>query len=279
MDNQPIKVEINKKNDPNNLQENSKQNDNKETTAYSTIHIICKDSSYYFKATYNEDNLEGVISKLEFEKIINNFTMLMGKSLYEKRELDKIEMPKILKTMSIISIFLALLYIIMIVLTNPKENNSSSRATLIIGIICLSITIIILFLLSIYNYFRKEREFIPLKIIVYRKINEYIIKLNEMYKENLIFDYIQHPKHYMIEVKVKIVDVPKKKNDFDEENSEEEEDEDKLEINNIDKIADRSNIGINNAINKTNSNKAGDSKNISHGKSHRSSHAFLLKDS
>lgn len=285
MENPPIKIEMNKtknKDDKIVIAENPpKNNNNKENVAYSTIHITCKDNSYYFKALYNEDNLEGVISKTEFEKIIKNFTMLMGKSIYEKRELDKIEMPKILKTMSIISIFLALLYIIMIVLTNPKESSNSSMATLTIGIICLSITIIILFLLSIYNYFRKEREFVPLKHIVYRKFVECINKLNEKYQDNLIFEYIHHPKHYQVEVKVKIVDVPKKKKESDdEEDDDDDDDEDKVEMNNIDKIADKSNIGLNsNNVSNNNglSNKAADNRDISHGRSSRSSLA-LLKD-
>lgn len=159
------------------------------------VDIISKEDSYTFMSEYPKEYLKGILTKKEFEQIVLGFTKLMGKCIQQKRSTDKIELPGILKMFSLVAILLVLSYIAFLIIAKSMEDG---YIYLIIGVICLSTTILILIVLSIYNFLRDNVEFIPISEIISKNFEVHLDQLNEKFLNKLRFIFNIKNKEYVV---------------------------------------------------------------------------------
>jgi hypothetical protein len=153
----------------------------------STHHIIIipvKDELYMFeKKTYIEPFMSHIISKIDYDNIIEAGTRVMGQAWSKKRNKDVVKIPKMFIFLSILSILLTFLYMIFIFLSTSNE----SFALLLLSIFCVSLASLIAFSLSIYNFRRKLGKFMSLEDVVRQDVEKYLDRINIQWAGRLEF--------------------------------------------------------------------------------------------
>lgn len=167
---------------------------------FKIINIVSNNQAYSFKGAYNSLLLEDIISNAEFQKLVLSFTKLAGKSIKKKRLNDKIAIPIKLKIICGVSFIFAFLYILMMAQADP--NTDSGTVYLLLGIVFFFLNLVLLFALSVYNFYREEKTFVPFNEIMNTMFNEYLIELNDKYAGLLDFKYSRTKKEVIISIRV-----------------------------------------------------------------------------
>jgi hypothetical protein len=162
--------------------------DEKEDIVYSSpkrIIIVSKEQSYTFeKNTYKEEYLRHCISKLEYDRIVESASKIMGHSWAKKRMNDEIKLPKFVIILAAIAVLLTIVYMILLYLSVTSDNGTS---LLISSIICVSVGSLIAFSLSVYNFCRKIGRFKSLEEIIKEDLDEYFGNINRNFVGRLEF--------------------------------------------------------------------------------------------
>lgn len=185
-------------------EENERLNSNNDND--NLVIIKTKNETYSLeKDKYNEELLGDIITKNTFNEIIDSATRVMGQSWIKKRANDQITIPKTVIVLSVIAILLTITYIITLYLSTTVEDGT---ALFIVSIICISISTIIVFSLSFYNFFRKIGKFQSLNTIIKEDLDSLFGNLNSQYSGKLNFFYNDDEKQLEIKVLMK----PKNRN-------------------------------------------------------------------
>lgn len=208
----------------------SKNLDEIPITTPSRIVVQSREQSYTFdKGTYREDYLRHIISKSEYEKIIQEASKLMGQSWTKKRLNDQIKLPTFVIVLSVICLVLTLIYMILIYLSTGYQDGSALLAT---SIACVSVASIIAFGLSVYNFCRKINKFKSLEEIIKEDLDAYFENINLKYEGLLYFNF--NSTHRWIECNIlkvneKAEKVEERKHYIPEEVEEDPENENELD--------------------------------------------------
>jgi hypothetical protein len=152
---------------------------NKGEIAKNIIFITSKPGSFCFdKNSYDEVQLGFLISKLEYDKIIEDASKIMGNALLKKRKFDTFQTPIIIKILSSISFVLVCFYLF---LTYASLNSDKGEAMLAIGLFALLLAILITLTQSIYNFCRKTRTYKTLEEIIKEDLDSYFVQINSTY--------------------------------------------------------------------------------------------------
>lgn len=191
--------------------------------------IPSKEGSYCFnKTSYNEEYLEGLIGKSEYNKIIEEASKILGNALLKKRKNDHFEMPKYVYFFSILSFIFILMFIFGLYFSqNLEHGDNLFIVSIIFCILGLGITLI----QSIYSFCRKTRKYFALEEIIKTDLDVYFDNINSTYyftKVNnkyvftgsLNFNYIPEKKH----IECIIVRVDNRSAEIVEENEEDLDD-------------------------------------------------------
>lgn len=189
-----------------NLNDSSFNNNNnsnqKSNLLTNKIKIYAKDQLYTFeKDKYNGNLLSNILSKNEFDKIIENCSKLMGQSWVEKRTKDQVKIPSWIIGFSILSVILTIVYMITLYLSTTVENGT---ALFVVSIICISSASLIVFGMSIYNFCRKIGHFESLSSIIKDKLDTELKQANNKYN-NINFSYNEVKKCIVVTVKDKYI--------------------------------------------------------------------------
>jgi hypothetical protein len=153
---------------------------------------INKISFIYDKKSYRSDLLNKIISKQEWENIINEASRRMGQSWSKKKLNDKISLPNIMTIFAVLSVILTIIYTA--TLYTAAISDGESPALLGVSITCISLGILISAVLATYNFFRELRTFHSLDDIMEITMKEYINYLNTKYNLKLEFSYMPDTK-------------------------------------------------------------------------------------
>ena len=150
------------------------------------IKIPFEEKSYTFeKNTYDPILLSTMISEKDYNDIIKNCSKIIGRSLIEKRNNDRINMPHLLIIMMIILYILLVLFFS--TLSAAMSRNEDKQGCFIAAVIIFVVIIICAFPLTIYNFWYPIRTFRNLSYFIVENINKYLKEVNERY--NYIFKF------------------------------------------------------------------------------------------
>jgi hypothetical protein len=215
-----------------------KNDDN--TQIYARIEIPCKEVSYTFdKNGYREEFLKGILSKTEFETIVQESSKIMGKSVQKKKENDEVKIPKFFIILSIIAICFSILYLITLSVASKSQN---AVALVAFGIFCLTIAAILILILSIFNFCRKIREFKTINVFIKEDLDEYFSQINSKFSGCFEFRFL--PTKNLVELvtfkKSDIMineEISERKKLIEEEDNKSELEEDEKKSQNVSQVS------------------------------------------
>ena len=147
-------------------------------------------SGYSFK-TYNKyPFLKAYISKEKFRHILDQANIIIYDSKIKKAKFDKMYIHKCINILFVIVIFFMGIYVPILFYLNEFPEQLQNKY-MNIGFSCSFISIIILFIIEGYNSLRKIEGSKTLYEFFRDDIINYIEKLNNEYKEAMIFKFDQ----------------------------------------------------------------------------------------
>jgi hypothetical protein len=166
--------------------ESRKEEENNLYTPHKVI-IPSKEQTYSFeKNTYRENYLDHLISKTDYDVVIEGASKIMGRAWGKKKVSDQIKLPRAVISLAVLALILALIYMILLYIS--IFDDTSSLFT--ISIICVSLSSIISAGLTVYNFSKDIGKFRPLDQIISDDLNEYFSLINKKFP-NLFFEYIR----------------------------------------------------------------------------------------
>ena len=176
---------------------------NKEDERYKKIIIKYNEKiplGYTFR-TYNKyPFLKRYITKEEFNDIVDKANIIIHDAKIEKAKFDNIE----INYLTYLLFLLALIFIINFIFLfyyspRTKKNHLGKKIT---GIIFFCLTIVILVIIEVYYFFKKiegERALLDFYRI---NMNAHFEKVNEQWKDSIIFKFDETNKDIVCQVKI-----------------------------------------------------------------------------
>jgi hypothetical protein len=133
--------------------------------------------------TYITTFLSHLISKEEYDQVVQGANKVMGTAWHKKRSNDIVKTPNFVSYMAGLSVVLVFMYMFFIYMSTLYQ----SPGMLVVALICVGLGSIIAIGLSIYNYFRSVKAFVSIQEYVKKELDEYICKINDKYFDKLRF--------------------------------------------------------------------------------------------
>ena len=150
------------------------------------VMIIMKFNSKFLtfdKKTY-PSQLHGKIQRDKWEQIALEATRSVGSAWVKKKNDDKIQIPKWMNISSWVSLLFGFIYFVFVFVYVDKD----VYLLFIIGIVCMSISLLFIFVLGVYNFVRRYHSEQPLRAYILKGIQCYINELNRKYVGVAVFN-------------------------------------------------------------------------------------------
>lgn len=148
--------------------------------------IIMKFNSKFLtfdKQTY-PIKLHNKIQRDKWEQIALEATRSIGSAWVKKKNDDKIQIPKWMNISSCVSLLFGFIYFVCLFIYVDKD----IYTLFIIGIVCMSISLLFMFVLGVYNFIRRYHNEQPLRTYILKGIHSYISELNRKYSGVAVFN-------------------------------------------------------------------------------------------
>jgi hypothetical protein len=155
------------------------------------VEIPMREGTNSFEKVYREEALSGLLSKSDLDIILNEANKLICEAFIKKKENDDIKLPRFLVLITIASVLLGIAYVgLLIIAILYKQDDEHGRKIIIyFATICLLSSTTIIFLLSIYNYCRTNKNFKTIQAYIEEDLNFFFENLNKRYEDVLNFSY------------------------------------------------------------------------------------------
>lgn len=154
---------------------NSKHEDNGKKNK---IVIPSREGTYSFsRKTYKEEILRNLITKFEYDKIIENASKIMGNALLTKRKNDHFEVSNWVIFLEILITCLVLFYLFALY----ASQDTSDLTLYYLSIIAICFALFVTSVQSIYNFCRPTRKYMTLEEIIKRDLDAHFEKINNTY--------------------------------------------------------------------------------------------------
>lgn len=176
---------------------------NKEDERYKKIIIKYNEKiplGYTFR-TYNKyPFLKRYITKEEFNDIVDKANIIIHDAKIEKAKFDNIEINYLTYLLFLLALIFIIIFIFLFYYSpRTKKNHLGKKIT---GIIFFCLTIAILVLIEVYYFFKKiegERALLDFYRI---NMNAHFEKVNEQWKDSIIFKFDETNKDIVCQVKI-----------------------------------------------------------------------------
>lgn len=177
------------------------------------IFITIRDISWTCdKNTYRDEYLSGILTRKEFDKILDNSDKCIGRAMQRKRDNDEVRLPKSFTYLSAIAVLLSLAYVFLTFMGGLSSQSSTASTTnstnttsatdtsntetkgmlyTIMSVVCLIGATFIITILSIYNNCRKSNTFKTIDYFMKDEVDKYYDMVNQKYINILEFEYNQ----------------------------------------------------------------------------------------
>ena len=165
-----------------------------------------KDNSCYSFKTYNKyPFLKTYLSKEKFRDILDQANIIIYDSKIKKAKFDKISINICTNILFVIVILFIGIYVSFFYFMPGDEETENQIITL--GVLCFFISVIILLIIEGYNSLRKVEGSKTLFEFFRDDMINYIEKLNNEYKEDMIFKFDQNNKNIICFVRLEKKDI------------------------------------------------------------------------
>lgn len=165
-------------------EKNESQNSNKDLKSVKLVIPSIPDTYTFSRKCYDHDILSNIITKSEFDKIINKASLVYGDCLFQKKKNDKFEESFSVKITRPLSLFLIFLFVVFFYITQQSVGN---MITFIISILFLFGGIGLTIYEGLKSFCRKNRKYYTLQEIIEKNLAEYF----EIVNKNLVEDQKQ----------------------------------------------------------------------------------------
>lgn len=142
-----------------------------------TLEIPSIPETYTFsRKCYDPDILSKVLSKSEFDKIINKASIIYGDCLLKKKKADKFEAEPSLKVTRPLSLIFLILFVIMFYIGQSSYGN---LVIFIISLVCILGSIGVTIFEGLKSYCRKNRKYSTLQEIIEKDLLDYCDEVNQ----------------------------------------------------------------------------------------------------
>ena len=173
-----------------------------------------KESTRYSLKTYNKyPFLRNYISKEKFNEILDKANIIIYDAKIKKAKFDKVEISNWVYMLISISFIFIICYIILFFYSPRVENNQ--RIMTIFGILFFCGALLLLFVVEGYYSFRKLEGDKTLYYFYKDEIINYIEKVNDEWKDFIIFKFDERNKNIICYIKIDPNDNYFEKNDIE----------------------------------------------------------------
>jgi hypothetical protein len=161
----------------------------KEKKIHHRVEIPIRLGTKTFEKIYREEALLGLLSKPYLDMILGEANKIMCEAHIKKKDNDEVKLPRFLILMSIAAVLLGIAYVGLLIIAIIYSEESGQLIIIYFATICLLSSITIISLLSIYNYFRKDKMFKPIEDFIEDDLNFFFENINKRYEDILAFNY------------------------------------------------------------------------------------------
>ena len=178
------------------INENNYENDSNNSSSTNSLNTLkftipsIPDTYTFSRKCYDEDMLSSIISKADFDKIINKASFVFGDCLAQKKQNDKFEEAFSVKITRPVSLFFIVLFVLFFYLT---QNYFENLITFLISILFLLGGIGLTIYEGLRSFCKKNRKYYTLQEIIAKNMIEYFDEINQKLsedKKNLFFEFL-----------------------------------------------------------------------------------------
>ena len=176
---------------------------NKQNIKYQKVKIKYDDKSathYSFRIYNRHPFLKKIISKDNFQNVIDEANNIIYDAKMKKAKYDKVEISKYTYLLFLFFLIIIIIYIFLFYYS-PRVDKSQKKLKNC-GLVFFCFTIIAVFSLEVYNSLRKIEGDKPLFDFYKDDMINYINQLNETYKDKIFFTYDENDKNIICYLKI-----------------------------------------------------------------------------
>mmetsp|Transcript_712 Transcript_712/g.835 ORF Transcript_712/g.835 Transcript_712/m.835 type:complete len:231 (+) Transcript_712:112-804(+) len=160
----------------------------------------------FMRNHYHDEFCRNYITKKDFDIVVDKVSLIIGNEYSRKRKLDTKGMDMCTKVLMLVALLQLLLFFLFAMIFVETGTDGYKYVTIANAFIGFSIALSIMF----YNYFRPYEENSTFEQMVFRKVNEHLIFINEDFRSQNL-EWLLIPNHYWMELRI----LDKNEKDFD----------------------------------------------------------------
>lgn len=151
----------------------------------------------FLKTCFDSNYCAGIISKHEFDAVVEKASNLIGKTYSKKRQMDNQGVNVLYKLSLLLAAVIALVFLIMAYYL-PEKN----LAYQIVTFILLAVSLLIVSLVSLINFCQKTDRILTFDEMVMSKVGSYFDHLNKHEYKDRNLEWFLVPGHYWLELRI-----------------------------------------------------------------------------
>lgn len=176
----------------------------------------------FMRNHYHDEYCKGYIDKKDFDATVDKVSLIIGNEYSRKRKLDTKGMDFCTNVLMLIALLQLILFFIFAMAFIETDGEGYKFVTIANAFIGFAIALSIM----IYNYFKPYEESATFEQMVFRKVNEHLIGVNETIRIKKL-EWVLIPNHYWMELRM----LDKNEKDYDRNTGGEQIDQDSPDNN------------------------------------------------
>jgi hypothetical protein len=161
----------------------------------------------FMRNHYHDEYCSPYISKKEFDGVVDKVSLIIGNEYSRKRKLDTKGMSSCTKLLFMFAFLQIIAFtIFFLIYIEGESKNAYKIVTIVTAGVGFAIGLAIMF----YNFFSPYEEMLTFDQMVFRKVNEHLVSINEQYRQRNL-EWILIPCHYWMELRM----LDKNEKDYD----------------------------------------------------------------
>lgn len=152
----------------------------------------------FMRNHYHEEYCSPYIPKKEFDDVVDKCSLLIGNEYSRKRKMDTKSMSSCTKLLFMFAFLQIIAFTIFFLIYIEGESKNAYK---IVTIVTAGVGFAIGLAIMLYNFFSPYEELLTFDQMVFRKVNEYLITINEQYRQRNL-EWILIPCHYWMELRM-----------------------------------------------------------------------------
>ena len=151
----------------------------------------------FMRNHYHDEYCRSYVTRKDFDQVVDKVSLVIGNEYSRKRKLDNKGMDMCTKLLMLVAFLQLILFFIFAMIFVETDNDPYKYITIANAFIGFAIALSIM----MYNYCRAYEESSTFEQMVFRKVNEYLININEDFRSKNL-EWVLIPNHYWMELRI-----------------------------------------------------------------------------